>query len=281
MMYKGSAQRLANIGFHTFAIALSLLFVVPLAWVFSASLRQRGLPPPVTIEWLPNPLAWSNYAALSDFIPLGTFVGNSLLVAAAGVMITLITASWAGLAMAQMPTGVRHALTTLAVLLLMTPVTALWLTRFVIFKNLGLINSFGALIAPALMGSSALFVLLFYWTYRRVPLELFESARLEGAGAYRIWWSIGLPLARPTLVAVGVLTFAHYWSDFVDPLLYLKSESKYTLAVGLRVLQQLAVTDWPLLMAGATIMTLPVIVGYLAVQYFSWGEARLSGLQGR
>jgi multiple sugar transport system permease protein len=111
-----------------------------------------------------------------------------------------------------------------------------------------------------------------------VPLELFESARLDGANAWRCWAQLGLPLARPTLVAVGILTFVHYWSDFVDPLLYLKSESRYTLAIGLRILQQLDLTNWPLLMAGATIMTVPVLVGYFLTQRYAWMDGRLAGL---
>ena len=85
------------------------------------------------------------------------------------------------------------------------------------------------------MGSSPLFVLLFYWTFRRVPSQLFEAARLDGAGILVIWAWIAMPLARPTTITVAVLAFMFYWSDFVSPLLYLKSESRYTLPVGLRV----------------------------------------------
>ena len=271
----------ASLLYHALAISLSALFIVPLLWMVSGSLRKVGLPPPQIVEWIPDPIAWGNYAVLSEMIPLATFVKNSLIVALAGVAVTLVVASWTGFAMAQLSSRLQRLFTTLCILLLMTPVTALWLTRFILYKELGLINSFGALIAPALMGSSALFVLLFYWTYRRVPNELFESARMDGAEAFQIWWSIAIPLARPTLLAVGVLTFVHYWSDFIDPLLYLKSESRYTLAVGLRVLQQLDITNWSLLMAGATVMTLPVLLGYALVQRFHWLEGRLSGLQGR
>lgn len=276
-----AATTLRTTFYHAVALLLVAIFILPLLWMVSGSLRQVGLPPPQTIEWIPNPIAWRNYGAINELIPLFTFVRNSLLVSSAGVAITLIVASWTGFAMAQSSKQMQNVLLTLCILLLMTPVSALWLTRFILYKQLGLINSFAALIAPALMGSSALFVLLFFWTYRRVPSELFESARLDGAEAFRIWWSIGVPLARPTILAVGVLTFVHYWSDFVDPLLYLKSESRYTLAVGLRVLQQLDITNWSLLMAGATLMTLPVLLGYTLVQRFHWIDGRLTGLQGR
>lgn len=263
------------------ALAVSALFLLPLLWVIAASLRQPGLPPALTIEWLPQPIAWSNYARIFELAPLARYTLNSCLVVGLAVPITLVTASWAGFAMAQLGERIRRWLLIGAILLLMVPVTALWLTRFVLFTYLNLVDTIWALIAPAFMGSSPFFVLLFYWTFRRVPQELFESARLDGANAWRVWASIGLPLARPTSIVVGVLTFVLYWSDFINPLLYLKSEELYTLPVGLRLLQQMDRTNWPLLMAGAVVMTLPVVLMFLLAQRYFWPEGRLGGLDGR
>ena len=254
-------------------LASALLFVMPLAWMLSASLRQPSLPPPRTIEWLPDPVAWSNYARIFELVPLGTFIGNSLLVVALAVPLTLVTASWAGLAMALLPEPVRRRLVVLAILLMMVPVAALWLTRYIIFSYLGLIDSIWALVAPALMGSSPLFVLIYYWTFRRVPSQLFEAARIDGADIAVIWARIAMPLARPTTITVAVLGFMFYWSDFVGPLLYLKSESRYTLAVGLQSLQQMDKHNWPLLMAAAATMTAPVVALFLTVQRYFWPES--------
>src|SRR5262249_10553278 len=148
---------------------------------------------------------------------------NSLLVAAAAVIVTLLTASWAGLGMALAGPRWRGRWVALAVGLLLVPVGAVWLPRFVLFTWLRLTDTYGALLAPALLGSSPLFVLLFYWSYRRVPAEVFESARLDGASPLALWRHIALPLSGPTLAAVAVLTFWLYWSDFINPLLYLKT----------------------------------------------------------
>jgi multiple sugar transport system permease protein len=150
-----------------------------------------------------------------------------------------------------------------------------------LFKHLLLIDTYWALIAPAWMGSSPFFVLLFYWSFRRTPLELFEAARLEGLNVLGIWAKVAMPLARPTIMSVGVLTFVQYWSDFVNPLLYLKSEQRYTLPVGLQVLQQLDTTNWPLLMAGSVVMTIPVLLLFFLVQRAFWPEGRLSNAYGR
>jgi len=255
---------------HLPRIAVAILFVLPLVWMFSASLREANRPPPRTIEWVPDPIAWSNYVRVFDLAPFGSYIVNSLFVVAIAVPMTIVTASWAGFAMAQMAKKARQRLVVLSVMLLMVPVTALWLTRFVIFRYLGLIDTAGSLIAPAIMGTSPLFILLFYWTFRRIPSEVFSAARLDGAGLLHLWWTIAMPLAWPTTAAVSVLTFALFWSDFISPLIYLKSEVNYTLPVGVQILQQLDSTDWPLLMAGAVIMTGPILIMFIVVQRYFW-----------
>lgn len=255
---------------HLPRIAVAAVFVIPLVWVFSASLRTPNLPPPRTIEWIPDPIAWSNYLKVFDLVPLGTFIANSLFIVAVAVPLTIVTASWAGFAMAQMASKTRQRLVVLAIMLLMVPITALWLTRFLIFRNLGLIDTAGALVAPAIMGTSPLFILLFYWTFRRIPSEVFAAARLDGAGLLQLWMTIAMPLAWPTTTAVAVLTFALFWSDFISPLTYLKTEANYTLPVGVQILQQMDSTNWPLLMAGAVLMTGPILLMFLFVQRYFW-----------
>ncbi|MFO7167771.1 MAG: carbohydrate ABC transporter permease [Chloroflexota bacterium] len=266
--------------FHAAALAAAALFVAPLLWVLIASLQPVGAPVRGPLA-LPHAPQWPNYARVFELVPLGMYIGNSLLVAALAVPGTIVVASWAGFAMAQLPPRERYLLIGLAVALRMVPVTALWLTRFVLFTRLGLIDTIWPLLAPVWMGSSPLFVLLFYWSFRRTPQALFESARLDGLGALSIWARVGLPLARPAAMAVGVLTFVQYWSDFINPLLYLKSEQRYTLAVGLRILQQMDLTNWPLLMAAAVMMALPVVALFLVAQRAFWPEARLAGVYGR
>jgi len=267
-------RNLRSILRHALLITVAVLFVMPIVWMIAASLRQAGLPPPRAIELIPNPIALGNYARVFDILPWGRYFLNSLFVVSAAVPITIVVASWAGFAMAQLPDRARRVLLILSLGLLMIPFSALWLTRFVLFSAIGLVNSHAALIAPALAGTSPLFVLLFYWTFRRVPLELFESARLEGAHAFSIWWRIALPLALPTAAAVGMLAFLFYWSDFMSPLLYLKSQSLYTLPVGLQQLRQLDRTNWPLLMSGAVLMTLPPVLVFLFLQRYFLRDAQ-------
>jgi multiple sugar transport system permease protein len=251
---------------HLVSIVVAAVFLVPLLWVLAASLRAPGLPPPRGIEWIPDPISLEAYARLTQLLPFGRYLVNSLLVVAVAIPVTLVVASWAGFAIAQLRDVHRRRLVALSVGLLLVPVTALWLTRYLVFRQLGILDSLAALIAPAFMGSSPLFVLLFYWAFRRLPAELAETARLEGAGPFTVWRRVALPLALPTVVVVALLTFLLYWSDFLGPQLYLRSQELYTLPVGLRQLQTLDRTNWPVLMAGSVVLAVPAVLAFAVVQ---------------
>ena len=149
---------------------------------------------------------------------------------------------------------------------LVIPATAVWLFRFQLFSWAGLVNTRLALFIPAFAGSSPLFVLLYYWTIRAISPSLFESARLDGAGVWEVWWWVVRPLVRPTTAAVGILSFVLYWGDFVDPILYLFDTDLYTLPLGLQIVNQMNSTNWPLLMAAAVLMIVPVLILYVGVQ---------------
>lgn len=266
---------------HIVAAAIGIAFLLPVIWAISSSLRETGRPSPRSLEWIPEPVAWSNYREVFDLIDLHLYALNSLIVAIAAVVVTIVTASWAGFALAQISQRWRLRLTAISFAALMVPLTAVWLPRFILFKEAGLIDTRLSLVMPAFMGTSPFYILLFLWTFLRVPGEVYEAARLDGAGAYRIWAQIALPLSRPTTVAVGVLTFAAYWSSFIEPLLYIRSADLRTAPLGLQALYQLDRTNWPLLMAGAVMVTAPVVLIFLIAQRSFLQEFRATGWFGR
>jgi multiple sugar transport system permease protein len=261
-------RRLYGVLFHLAGVAVAALFVLPFYWAVVASLRAPGLPPPRTVAWWPEAPAWSNYVEIFRLVPLGLYLRNSLLVVAAAVPITVLVSSWGGFGLSQLRASGRQRLVVLSVVLLMIPGVAVWTFRFHVLNWLGLIDSLWALIAPALAGSSPLFVLLFYWAYHRVPAEVYESARLDGAGIWAVWWRIAQPLAWPTAAVVAVLAFALYWSDFSGPVLYIYNPALYTMPVGLQILRQMDSTNYPLLMAGAVVMFVPVVAFLALVQRY-------------
>ena len=256
------------------SLGVAGLFVVPLVWMVTTSLRPAGLAPPSALEWWPPQPTLDNYPTLFKLLPLGRYTLNSAIVVALAVPLTLVSASWAGFAMAQLRPRSRNLLAAAAVATLLVPAMALWLTRFLIFKWLGVLGSLATLILPAAFGSSPLFVLILYWACRRIPVEVYEAARLDGCGPLRVWWSIAVPLVRPALAAVAVLAFEDYWSNFVDPLLYISDQVNYTLPIGVQALEQLHQTSWPLLMAGSVLLTLPVLVLFVVAQRYFLAEHR-------
>ncbi len=140
--------------------------------------------------------------------------------------------------------------------------------RQIEFRLANILNTPFALTASSLFGTSPLFTLIFYWTFRRVPSETWEAARVDGASAFRAWWSLGVPAARSAFAAVGVLAFVYYWREFREPLLYIQDTDKYTVSVGLAYLEQLDPTNLPILMAGSVIVTAPILIIFLLAQPF-------------
>lgn len=250
---------------HGPAIAIAVAFLLPLYLMVSGALHETGAASR-TPDLVPWPLAWENFSTAFDLVDIPRYTVNSLIVVAFAVPLTILTASWAAFAMTRLPRRWAGALVVVLLVTLMIPLTALLVPRFVIFRHLGVIDTYVPLIAPALMGTSPFYVLLYYWAFKRLPGELFEAARLEGLGPLAIWRRVAMPLVRPVTVAVAVLAFVFTWGNFLDPLIYLFDPDKYTLPLGLRALASLDRTNYPLLMAGCVAATMPVVLGFLYVQ---------------
>ncbi len=264
------------------AVALAtLLFALPLLLMLVAPLRTPGLPPPVGFELLPDAPSLQSFRDAFSLVPLARSLLNSALVCAVAVPLTLLTASWGGLALVLLQGRARTMLAGLLLILAMVPVTAVWIPRFGLFNALGLVGTYVPLVAPALMGGNPLFVLLYFLAIRRIPIEMLEAARLEGAGLLRIWWRVVMPLVKPTSAAIALLAVVSFWGNFIDPLLYLRTEKHLTAPPMLHALELLGPTNWPVFLAGALVVTLPVVVAFLVAQRFLSSLERGSGWLGR
>ena len=245
---------------------MSLLFLLPLIFMLAGSLRQPGLPPPIGFEWLPRQARWTNFRTVFDFVPLWTFLRNSLIVVAVAVPVTVLVASWAGFSIARAGERMRRILIAASLIALMMPMTALWVPRFLLFKWSGLTDSLASLMTPALMATTPFYVLLFALAYSRIPRALYEAAEMDGYSPLAIWRQVAWPLTRPVTFAVAVLAFVFHWSNFVDPLLYLSSTDRFTLPLGLRMLQSLDPTNYPILLAASVLVTVPPVIAFLLAQ---------------
>jgi len=259
------------------AVAAAALFVLPLLLLLAGSLRPLGAPPPAGLELVPRYPTLEAFRRLFELLPVGRYLLNSVLVVAAAVPLTLLVASLGGFGIALLEQRGRRVAVLSCVGLLTVPAAALWTSRFEVYGALGATDSLLPLVAPALLGTSPLLVLLYAWGFTRLPRSQLSAARLEGASVLRTWWSVALPQVRPVTLAVAVLSFTAHWGNFVDALLYLRRQELFTLPAGLRTLQLLGPTDFPLLLAGAVVATVPAVVVVLAGQRLFLDDALTGG----
>jgi len=256
------------------ALVVGAIFLLPLYAMIAGSLRPLGVPPPRTIELVPWPVSLESYAEAFRVIPMARYIRNSLVVAAVGVPVSVLVASWAGFAVARLPRRARVALIGISVIVLLIPASALIVGRFTIYRTLGLTDTLVPLMAPSLLGTSPLFVLVFAWAFGRIDPQLYDIAREAGLSPVQTWWRVAMPLARPITGAVALLAFVLLWSNFVDPLVYLFDEDLYTVPVGMRSLASLNSTDRPAMLAGAVVATMPVVLAFLYLQARFFSERR-------
>jgi multiple sugar transport system permease protein len=263
------------------AIAVAVLFLLPLWLMVVGSLREPGTAPPPFPEVVPTSPSATSYERAFDLVDLGRYAVNSLVVAAITVPLSVLFASWAGFAFLLVSRRSRAVLIALSFAALMVPITALLVPRFALFRWLGLTDTWIPLIAPALLGLSPFYVLLFYWSFQRLPREFFEAASLAGLEPLAMWRRIAMPLIRPVTIAVALLSFIASWGNFLEPLVYLFDSDLYTLPLGLRSLLALDRTNHPMLLAGAVVATVPVVVAFAVAQRYFLHEDRGAGWLGR
>lgn len=249
-------------------LAMAALWAAPVALLVLGSLRGRGLPPPGGFELVPADPGIGAYTAVFDLLPVGLYARNSALVVLVAVPVTILVASLAAFGIRLLDPRRRRLAIVGIVVLLLIPTTAVWATRLEVYKALSLADTLGALAAPALVATTPFNVLIYLFAFHQLDDDLLDAGTIDGAGPWRLWWSVGLPNAVPATVAVAVLSFAFHWGNFLDPLLYVADPDLTTLPLGLSLLQQLNPTDFPLLLAGAAIVAVPPIAILL------WGQRR-------
>ena len=248
------------------AAFVAILFALPLVFMISGSLRPPGLPPPSSPQLVPDPLGIGSYGRAFDLVDLGRYTFNSLVVVALVVPLTVVVASWAGFAIARLGGRSAAVLVAVSVAALMVPTTALIVPRFTLYRFLGVTDTCVPLVAPALLGTSPLFVLLYAVAFRRLPRDLYDACALESLGPFATWRRVAMPVVAPVTAAVAVLAFVVSWGSALEPLVYLFDPALYTLPLGLRSLAVLDRSDYPVFLAGCVVATAPVLLAFLVAQ---------------
>lgn len=247
-------------------ITLSVLYLLPLYWMISTSLKQTGSEMVIPPQWIPNPIVWQNYVDVFVQVPLTLYIRNSVFITLTATLFGVLTASLAGYGFARVQFPGRNFLFTLCIASLMLPETVTLIPEFILFRRIGWVNTFLPLIVPWSLAGSAFAVFLFRQYCLTIPLELDEAARVDGAGTLRIWWTIIVPLSKAVLATMAILSFIHHWNEFLRPLIYLGRPELRTLALGLRAFRGEYQLAWNYMMAVALIMLIPILVLFFVAQ---------------
>ena len=251
--------------------------VIPFLWMISTSLKTKlgvfQIPPTL----IPPDPQWHNYLDMFSAVPYGRWFLNSAFIAVAQTALYLFVASLASFTFARMRFPGREVLFTLYLATLMVPAEVTLIPRFILMKELRLIDTYAAVILPGVFNAYGVFLLRQF--FMTLPESLEEAAIIDGASYFRIYWQIILPLAGPALATLSLFSFMGAWNDFMWPLIVLNSENMKPLSVGLASFHGLYETNWPHLMAASTVALIPVIIVFvLAQKYFVHGIA-LTGLK--
>ena len=265
-MSPGRRRGLRRFVLHAALVLGAAVTLTPLLWMLSASFMPSGqansFPPPL----LPENPTLEHYRAMFTRLDVGRYFLNSALLATTVTAISLFFNSMAGYAFAKLRFRGREPLFRALLSGLVIPVQVAMLPLFLLLKEMGLVNTYGGVIVPAMAGIFGIFLIRQYAL--GIPDDLLDAARIDGASEFRIYRSVVLPLCSPMLITLGIFTFLAVWNDFMWPLIVLTDDSMYTLPVALANLVGERVQDTELMMAGAVLTVLPVLVIFLALQRY-------------
>lgn len=253
------------------AAALTLL---PLVWMVAVSLMPAGESSSTTPHIIPHAVSLESYAVLFQRLDIGRYALNSFAVAAVVTCISVLVNTMAGYAFAKLRFAGRERLFGLLLGALVIPGQVGMLPLFLMLKEMGLVNSYAGVVVPGIASIFGIFLIRQY--VMGIPDGLLDAARVDGAGEWRVFLTVILPLSRPILVALGVITFLGTWNDFLWPLVILTDQDMFTLPVALANLFGEHVQDPEIMMAGSVVTVLPVIVLFLSLQRY-YIEGMLGG----
>ncbi|WP_322923475.1 carbohydrate ABC transporter permease [Paenibacillus campi] len=260
----------ARIIIHIILIIGAVAMVFPFLWMVLTSLKTMEESTRVPIVFFPQQPIWANYSGVLQLLPFFEFFMNTIVVAAAKIIGQLAFCSLAAYAFAKIDFPGKHVLFVLSLAVLMVPGQVYMLPQFLIMRDLHWLNTLKALIVPGLFSAFGMFMLRQF--FMSLPNELAEAAKIDGCNQFKIYWRIMLPLTVPGLMAVAIFTMLASWNDLMWPLIVNSSPDKMTLAVGLSLLQGQFTTNFPVLMAGSVMATIPMLIIFIFFQrYFVEG----------
>ncbi|GGD96034.1 carbohydrate ABC transporter permease [Paenibacillus nasutitermitis] len=258
----------------------SVVMLIPFAWLLRSSLMDNSqifiFPP----QWVPDPFRWSNFSESLTYAPFATYFMNTMTLELFTLSGVLITSSLAAYSFARLRWKGRDTIFGILLTTLMMPYAVTLIPTFILWRELGAINTYFPLTVPAWLGGGAFNIFLLRQFFLSLPKELDEAAYIDGAKPFTILWRIVLPLSKPALIVVAIFTFIDVWNDFLGPLIYLNSDTKFTLALGLASFKGLMTSQWGYLMAASTTVVAPIIALFFVAQRYFIEGISLTGIKG-
>lgn len=261
-------------------LAGAVVVSLPYLWLVTTAVKPRDQIfawPPV---WIPREILWNNFIKAWNYAPFTVYLKNTLLITVCNTLGTVLSSSLVGYGFARLRFPGRDALFLLVLSTMMLPGVVTLIPMFVVYSKLHWVNTYLPLIVPAYFGGGAFNIFLLRQFFRGIPHALEDAARIDGANTFTIWWRIFMPLSGPAVTTVAVFSFMHNWNDFIDPLIYLNQESKFTLALGLQRFLNEHGAEWDLLMAASVLITLPMIIIFFSAQQYFMQGIRMTGVKG-
>ncbi len=272
---------------HALLMLLGMLYMVPLLWVLSTSFKAENKVFTFPIQWIPNPFIWQNYQQLLTLLEFSGipailfFFQNTLIVAIFSTMGTVLSSVLVAYSFSRLQWPERNFFFSMSLATMMLPGVVIIIPTFLLFRDLGWLDTLKPLIVPFWFAVQGFYVFLLRQFFLTLPVELEEAARIDGAGSFRILWQIIMPLSGPALITVTIFSFLQHYNEFLGPLLYLNTVEKFPMALGLRMFQGRYGTNWPILMAATAVFIVPTIFVFLAAQRHFIRGIHLTGLAGR
>jgi multiple sugar transport system permease protein len=266
---------------HALLIIVAALLLLPFYWMVVSALKSNSAIFARPLQWWPNPVQWQNIGDTigSRYFPYLRLLGNSVFYAGGVTIGTVLSCAAVGYGFARLRFPGRDLLFGITLATLMIPPIVTFIPTYVLFAKLNLIGGYTPLILPAFFGN-AFFIFMMRQFFLGIPRDLSDAARIDGAGEFRIFWQIMLPLVRPALMVVAVFSLLYTWHDFFGPLIYLQDQSQFPLSLGLYAFKSQRTAEWARIMMGSFLTTLPLIIVFLFTQrYFLRGIAT-TGLKG-
>ena len=270
---------LSRVIIYLILIIVALIMVVPFLWMLSASIKSdREVFQMNPFVFIPENPKWSNYTDIWKKIPFARFVGNTVYLTIIVTCLQLLTSSFAAYSFAKLNFRHKRGLFLAYIATIAMPWQVYMVPQFIMMRKMGLNDKLLAIIC--LQAFSAFGVFMMKQFYEGIPDDLCEAARIDGMSEYRIYSSIMLPLSKPALSTLTIFTFVATWNDYLGPLIYLTSQEKKTIQLGLKMFISQYSSDYGLIMAGSVLSLIPVLVVFLILQkYFVEGVAS-TGLKG-